>query len=318
MNRRIILVLFVVLTVAAGASADTAFTYQGELTENGQPADGLFDMSFALWDAALGGTQVGAVVDTLGVAVGAGRFTVLLDFGAAAFDNAPRWLEITVGGYVMAPRTAVTRAPYAVQTRGIYVDEDENVGIGTTSPERQLVVEDSAPVVRISGTDTGPTTAPTLEFRKLDAPGIHKPLGMISFIDQNDVQMASITGTKVGSTDAELAFNATPGETAPMRINSSGVQFRDGVRPAVAYGRVIATAAYGTENITMVDHYAAGEYHIYFDPPLQASDIVVASLEDQGVITARVVESTGKVYVETRSGTNLPFDRVFSFVVFRP
>ncbi len=36
------------------ALTDTTFTYQGELTELGNPANGLFDLEFSLWSASVG------------------------------------------------------------------------------------------------------------------------------------------------------------------------------------------------------------------------------------------------------------------------
>jgi len=323
MSRHITLVLPLALLAVTAlapaiASADSAFSNQGDLEENGQAADGPFAMAFSLWDDPVAGGQIGASIDIPDVAVTGGRFTVQLDFGADAFDNSARWLEIAVGGYTLAPRNPITRAPYAIQTRGIFVDEAENVGIGTTAPQRQLEVQGSEPALRIYGTDANPGLVPALEFKKIDAAGIHKPLGALRFIDQNDDLMASITGTKVGSTSAELTFSATPGETPHLRINSSGVQFRDGIRPPIAYGQVDGILLSGSTNIVDVETWE-GEYTITFSEPLLETDIAVASLAEVGFITA-TVRDTGKLDVRTYSwgdGHN-PQLRRFYFVVYRP
>ena len=37
----------------------TAFTYQGRLTNGGSPANGIYDMQFALFDNLTAGTQIG-------------------------------------------------------------------------------------------------------------------------------------------------------------------------------------------------------------------------------------------------------------------
>lgn len=123
---------------AAGQS--TSITYQGSLSDAGAPADGLYDMGFSLWDAAQGGGQIGPGVMLAEVPVAEGLFTVELDFGAAAFDNAERWLEITVEGTPLSPRQPVTRTPYAIQTRGITVSENEHVGMGVTPGGQRLRV----------------------------------------------------------------------------------------------------------------------------------------------------------------------------------
>jgi len=40
----------------------TAFTYQGRLMDGGNPADGLYDFRFALYDAEVSGSQIGSVL----------------------------------------------------------------------------------------------------------------------------------------------------------------------------------------------------------------------------------------------------------------
>jgi len=119
----------------------TAFTYQGELTQSGTPLNATADFQFTLWDALGGGTQIGVLATADNVTLTDGRFTVPIDFGANAFNGDARWLEIAVrspagsGGFqTLTPRQPLTVAPYALQTRGIFVDSTNDVGIGTTSP----------------------------------------------------------------------------------------------------------------------------------------------------------------------------------------
>lgn len=137
MNNALTITLVAIAAIAMrcdGGAQDTSFTYQGELRQSGQPAQGNFNMIFSLWDAPVAGGMFGAAINLPGVNVNNGLFTVQLDFGAAAFDNGERWLQIAVNGVLLMPRQPITRAPYAIQTRGIFVDEDHNVGIGTTDP----------------------------------------------------------------------------------------------------------------------------------------------------------------------------------------
>jgi hypothetical protein len=111
--------------VVAATPQGTAFTYQGELRQNGVPASGNVDMTFALFDAAASGNQVGPTLayTTAGanpVAVSAGVFTVTLDFGALAFNTLvtdERYLAVSVNGNALAPRTKIENAPYALQSR---------------------------------------------------------------------------------------------------------------------------------------------------------------------------------------------------------
>lgn len=101
----------------------TAFTYQGKLTDAGNPANGNYDLQFKLFDALAAGTQQGATLVRNPVTVSAGVFTVTLDFGANVFSGAARYLEIGVrptgsaSAYtILAPRQPITSSPYAIQT----------------------------------------------------------------------------------------------------------------------------------------------------------------------------------------------------------
>jgi hypothetical protein len=101
----------------------TQFTYQGKLVDNGNPASATYDFQFKLFDLLTGGTQQGTTVTLNSVAVTNGIFTVNLDFGAAAFPSADRFLEISVkpagspGGYQqLLPRQQITSTPYAIKS----------------------------------------------------------------------------------------------------------------------------------------------------------------------------------------------------------
>jgi hypothetical protein len=102
----------------------TAFTYQGRLTSNGAPANGFFDLTFSLWNAAAGPSQLGSTLTNNTVAVSNGVFTVALDFGNE-FPGAGRWLEIGVrsnatGAFaLLVPRQPVTSAPYAIKALAV-------------------------------------------------------------------------------------------------------------------------------------------------------------------------------------------------------
>jgi hypothetical protein len=103
------------------APLGTAFTYQGRLTDNGQPANGSYDILFSMMDAATNGIEIGPVLPMPGVTVRDGYFTVQLDFGVNAFTGGARWLDIGVrtncnclANYtLLSPRQPLTPAPYA-------------------------------------------------------------------------------------------------------------------------------------------------------------------------------------------------------------
>jgi hypothetical protein len=99
-----------------------AFTYQGTLTDNDAPAQGLYDFSFTLHDVASGaGALVLGPVQVEDVPVEHGVFSVRIDFGAGVFSGDRRWLEIGVRDHdstgafeTLQGRQELTAAPYAL------------------------------------------------------------------------------------------------------------------------------------------------------------------------------------------------------------
>jgi hypothetical protein len=111
--------LFLILHDAAAQG--TAFTYQGRLMDNENPATGNYDLTFAVFDALVDGTQISVSLTNAPTTVSNGLFTVTLDFGEGLFTGEPRWLEIGVatnGGTgeftLLNPRQALTPTPYAI------------------------------------------------------------------------------------------------------------------------------------------------------------------------------------------------------------
>jgi hypothetical protein len=134
------------------AALGTAFTYQGRLNDAGNPASGVYDFQFNLFDAVSGGTQVGSAVDKADLLVSGGLFTTDLDFGAGAFDGQARWLEVAVrpgasaDAYTpLAPRRALLANPYAqysANTRGFSVNANGEIGIGTApNPGTRVILD---------------------------------------------------------------------------------------------------------------------------------------------------------------------------------
>ncbi len=134
-----VLILGTVL-LSASARAQTpvgsGFTYQGQLRSDDTPLDADTDLQFTLWDAATDGEQIGTLLQVDALPVIDGQFTVELDFGPSAFVGDARWLEVSVrspagsGPFTtLDPRQPLTATPYALHTRGVRVDDAENVEI---------------------------------------------------------------------------------------------------------------------------------------------------------------------------------------------
>jgi len=142
----------------------TAWTYQGRLMDNNGPADGLYDLQFALYtDPIFSGSKIGPTIDVNDLDVIDGYFTVELDFGNKVFNGDARWLEIGVRPWdsvqrhtLLTPRQEVTPTPYSlyaakatnadtdndwmVSGNNLYSIPTGKVGIGTTTPRASLEV----------------------------------------------------------------------------------------------------------------------------------------------------------------------------------
>jgi len=145
---------------AAHAGVDSGeFAFQGQLKVAGVPVNDTCDFEFSLWSdevSTLAVDQVGLTLTFDGLAgnpapidVDNGLFTALLDFGATAFTDDPRWIEVSVscpagsGSFTtLSPRSLVTGVPHSIHTRGIAVDAEGDVGIGTDTASAKLTVEE--------------------------------------------------------------------------------------------------------------------------------------------------------------------------------
>jgi len=105
------------------ANAQTSsFTYQGKLTDGGNPANAQYDFVFRLFDSS--GTQIGGDLARDDVQVTGGTFTVTLDFGTSPFTNGQAdSIEIAVrpgastGTYTtLTPRQPLTSSPYSLKS----------------------------------------------------------------------------------------------------------------------------------------------------------------------------------------------------------
>jgi hypothetical protein len=113
------LLTFLVLPHSTAFAQGTAFTYQGRLNDGGTPANGSYDVTFALYSVSSGDSAIAGPITNSAVAVLNGLFTATLDFGAN-FPGADRWLEIAVrpentGDFItLSPRQQLTATPYAI------------------------------------------------------------------------------------------------------------------------------------------------------------------------------------------------------------
>jgi hypothetical protein len=215
-------VLFVVLSAAVVAAQTTTFTYQGRFTDGGSAANGTYDMQFKLFDSAsVGmGTQLGPTITNAVVTVSSGVFTVQLDYGAAAFPGANRFLEIGVrpagssSPYtVLSPRQQLTSAVYAIRAGA------------TTTADTAATATNATQLGGVAASQYVQTNDPRLSDSRSPTPG------SASYI-QNTI------GEQAAS-NFNVSGNGTAGGTLSANVVTAVTQFNIG---AV---RVLATPATG-------------------------------------------------------------------------
>lgn len=144
----VFLVMMLALSVAAPLAAQTqqgtAFSYQGELLQNNAPVTANVDMVFSLFDAASSGNQLGPALQftaatSNAVVVANGIFTATLDFGPTfnTLVSDQRWLQVSINGNVLSPRTQIQSAPYALQSQTAefaYAIQNASVGAAQIVP----------------------------------------------------------------------------------------------------------------------------------------------------------------------------------------
>lgn len=176
MKNILIILLTFGLAMNVSAQMDNSFTYQGELLDNGSPANGEYDIQVVMLDGAA--QQVGVTSQHNGVQVTNGLFSMNVSFGIAMFDgyenyyfevsvrktsvggayttlsplqqlqsvplasnlvngNATAGQVLTFNGFQWGPATNPS-SPWSVNGSEIFTNE--NVGIGTNNPVPRLHV----------------------------------------------------------------------------------------------------------------------------------------------------------------------------------
>lgn len=150
--------------VSRVAAQGSAFTYQGQLNAADGPANGSYDVVFALYTESVNGTLLAGPVTNLAILVTNGLFTTTVDLGPGVFVGGTNWLELAVstnqaGDFAtLAPRQWVTPVPYALYTANAGLAGRANTvaatGISGVIPLAQLpagIVTNHALGISLSG-----------------------------------------------------------------------------------------------------------------------------------------------------------------------
>jgi hypothetical protein len=137
-----LLALVAACGLTQAASPPALISYQGELFNAGAPANGLFNITFRLFDAQNAGTLImseikaganlvqvtnGLFSTTLGtnsVIIDAAGGGVYNNYADVLRDFSQVWVEVEVGGNTLSPRQRMVAAPYALNaTRAETLDD---------------------------------------------------------------------------------------------------------------------------------------------------------------------------------------------------
>jgi hypothetical protein len=201
-----------ILAISAAGAAPNLVNYQGVLTDaDGFPISGTVDLEFAIYADSSQASPDLWNEEHADVAIENGLFNVILgsdtSFPQDLFDGNERWLGVIVDGEPeILPRMRFTSVPWALHSavadtalsgaggadsdwiiadNDMYSGVSGNIGIGTTSPARQLEIRgDTRAYVRLTSTAT--YNPSTLELKGVVTGGTHDMLGAINFLDQND------------------------------------------------------------------------------------------------------------------------------------
>lgn len=311
----------------------TDFTYQGRLDNSGTPVNGTADFQFKLFGQVSGGTQVGSTVSANSVTVADGTFTVTLDFGATAFDlGDERWLEIAVrspagsGTFnTLSPRQEITAAPFSLKARAVdghsldaadgtpvdavSVDNNGQVGIGTTTPSSMLHVKANAPSLILQDTATATNQMGFVSFWNNSAETgwvgfghLGNPRLSIANVRSGGdielfpgtggaVKLSPVAGAFTVATDGRVGIGTTaPSRTLQIRNDAPSLALEDPGSASTQTGYLSFLNA--TSETAWVGYGTAGSPH-FSVVNARAGGNVVLSPGSGGVVQVPVIEITG-------------------------
>jgi hypothetical protein len=282
----------------------TAFTYQGQLKNSGQPAAGLHDFRFALFDAASGGTQVGTVQCVDNILVSDGLFTATVDFGQQFATTSSRYLQVEVradtglscgnlAGFVtLGDRQVVTASPRACHAtsattaftlsapdgspaNAVFVDTAGRVGIGTMLPATPLHVRDDNVALILQDSGNSATQSGYIAFWNATPTetawmGFGSPgsphFSIVNARQGGHIALLPFTGNVGVGTSSPTAKLEVHGD---IKMGSSGqhqpVAAEEKLR--VIRGEVFPNGTVGEGTGFTVQRLSTGRYRVFFNTP---------------------------------------------------
>ena len=238
----------------SAAAQGTAFTYNGQLDANGNPANGSYDLCFTLYNASTNGTAFGSQTNS-GIGVTGGLFIATLDFGSV-FNGTNYWLEIaarTNGGgafTTVSPRQPITPAPQAIYaatagtaaTAGIAgsASSVSATNIAGTIGDSQLSA--SIPRLSIPNTTTQATGGVVITSGFITSANVTN--GGFGYTAAPIVTVADLTGS-----NAVITATVSNGAVVSLAVQNPGAHYSIGTTLTIAPPPSNAYQTFGSGNI---------------------------------------------------------------------
>lgn len=283
--------------VSSALAQTTAFTYQGQLQDNGSPANGSYDLTFTLFATNTGGVAIAGPLTNSATTVTGGLFTVALDFGSGVFTGTNYWLEIGAetnggGGFTtLAPRQPLLPVPYAIMAETANAVPSAN--ISGTIADSQL----SANVALLSGSPNFAGSVSATNFIGNGA-GLTNVPGTFGWKIVSGTNQSASSGSGyllTNNAQVVITLPASPSVGDIVAISGSGA---NGWKIAQLSGQSITTPS-------GFSGYATWTNHLTSSP----TPYSIASSADG---TMLVFGGNGSIYTSANSGTTWTLRTNFS------
>ncbi len=226
--------------------AGTAFTYQGRL--DGVAPNAAVGMRFRVWDHPTSNNINNIVTSPLTqlVTLANGTFTSQLDFGTNIQQQTASYLEIEVspsgvGGpwTTLTPRQLITGAPFALQTKGVTVDNFNRVGVGPIPRNDLEFVFESEGRIRLRGDAGASGASPGVWFASPSAAGVIVDRAFAGMLDDSNVGFFNGSWGLLLHSNGNTSLGSTFGSPPPERLTvNGGVQVNTIGASRLAFGPV--------------------------------------------------------------------------------